>query len=260
MLGNSDVEMISFGGGVNSTAMVILLARAGWRGPIVFADTGAELPETYEHIERFAEWVKQFDLEITRLHPHERPHLYKWKINGRTLVEFCVEQRWVPMWTWRLCRTEWKLRPLKRHAKGIGVERTLLGIDAGEAQRSRGEPRPLVEMGIDRAGCVKVIESAGMDVPIRSGCWLCPFRRNEQWRKLWEEHRELYELAMEIEENSLPSKAGGAYSVLDPDRVTLRRRAAEFAMGARREQMELWTEGARTLARAHPSLRPTGEI
>ncbi len=232
--------MVSFGGGVNSTALVILLARAGWRGPIVFADTGAELPETYGHIERFAEWVEQFDLKVTRLHPHEYPRLYKWKIEGRTLVEFCVGQRWVPMWTRRLCRTEWKLRPLRRYAREIGVERALLGIDAGEAHRSKGQARPLVEMGIDRAGCMKVIEDAGIDVPVRSGCWLCPFRRNAQWRALWEDHRDLYEQAMAIEENSLPSKAGGMFSVLDPDGVTLRARVARYETGEWREQMRMW--------------------
>ena len=33
-------ELLSFGGGVNSTALAILLINEDWRGPIVFADTG----------------------------------------------------------------------------------------------------------------------------------------------------------------------------------------------------------------------------
>lgn len=33
-------ELISFGAGVNSVAMTILLVNEGWRGPIVFCDTG----------------------------------------------------------------------------------------------------------------------------------------------------------------------------------------------------------------------------
>lgn len=40
-------EIVSFGAGVNSTALAILLVNEGWRGPIVFADPGAEWPETY---------------------------------------------------------------------------------------------------------------------------------------------------------------------------------------------------------------------
>lgn len=33
-------ELLSFGGGGNSVAMSIVLVEQGWRGPIVFADTG----------------------------------------------------------------------------------------------------------------------------------------------------------------------------------------------------------------------------
>jgi hypothetical protein len=33
-------EVLSFGGGVNSVALAILLVNEGWRGHIVFADTG----------------------------------------------------------------------------------------------------------------------------------------------------------------------------------------------------------------------------
>ena len=39
-------EMLSFGAGLNSVALAVLLANQGWNGPIVFADTGAEHPET----------------------------------------------------------------------------------------------------------------------------------------------------------------------------------------------------------------------
>ena len=40
-------EFLSFGAGVNSTALAILAVNDGWRGEIVFADTGCENPETY---------------------------------------------------------------------------------------------------------------------------------------------------------------------------------------------------------------------
>lgn len=63
-------EMVSFGAGVNSTAMVITLAEEGWRGPIVFADTMGEKPETYCYMDYFErEYLKPRGLAITRLLP-----------------------------------------------------------------------------------------------------------------------------------------------------------------------------------------------
>ena len=52
-------EMISFGAGVNSAAMTIMLVEQGWRGPIVMADTLAEWPETYCWMRTFEDqWLK----------------------------------------------------------------------------------------------------------------------------------------------------------------------------------------------------------
>jgi len=44
-------EMISFGAGVNSVAMTIMLVNSGWRGPIAFGDTEGEKPGFYWHAE-----------------------------------------------------------------------------------------------------------------------------------------------------------------------------------------------------------------
>lgn len=56
---------LAFGAGVNSTALAILMARQGWRGPVVFCDTGAEWPGTYEFISTFSSWLKtHYDLSL----------------------------------------------------------------------------------------------------------------------------------------------------------------------------------------------------
>jgi len=51
-------DCISFGGGVNSVAMTVLMVNEGWRGPVVMADTGCEWPETDAYVERFGMWVQ----------------------------------------------------------------------------------------------------------------------------------------------------------------------------------------------------------
>ena len=57
----------------------------------------------------------------------------------------------------------------------------------------------LIENGIDRDGCVDLINKHGLAIPLKSGCWFCPFQRKGQWRKLRMEHPELFCKAKELE-------------------------------------------------------------
>ncbi|MBV5330383.1 MAG: hypothetical protein JZU65_22585, partial [Chlorobium sp.] len=61
----------------------------------------------------------------------------------------------------------------------------------------------LIEHGIDREGCVKLISDAGLIVPPKSGCWFCPFQRKGQWTRLRREHPELYCKAQKLEARSM---------------------------------------------------------
>lgn len=48
---------INFGGGLNSTALIIECRNRGYRPDwILFADTGSEIPGTLEHVERMQQW------------------------------------------------------------------------------------------------------------------------------------------------------------------------------------------------------------
>ena len=59
MGGETDINMVSYGGGVNSTALLIGLHQH--RIPvdlILFADTGAEHPHTYAYLDVMDRWLK----------------------------------------------------------------------------------------------------------------------------------------------------------------------------------------------------------
>ena len=52
-------SILNFGGGVNSTAMYFVLRERKMPiDAIIFADTGAELPETYSTVQKFEEIAK----------------------------------------------------------------------------------------------------------------------------------------------------------------------------------------------------------
>ena len=230
--------LISYGGGVDSSALVILLINRGWRGHIAFADTGAEMPETYCFMDYFeASWLRPRGLAITHLKgmPWQRVG------GGETLIEKCQRNRVIPLLFNRWCTVEWKIKPLARYAKSLGLDpaNTMVGIDAGEAWRQKGRNCPLVEEGIDRQGCVEIIRAEGLEVPRKSGCWICPGQRISQWRQLWQEHPDLFERAARLEENAGRNERSKRSNVtLDPHgRFTLRQLQRGFEA-----QMVMWSE------------------
>lgn len=199
--------MISFGCGVNSVAMVIMLVEDGWTGPIVFADPGAEDPDTYCYLEYFQrEYLVSRGLEVIQLSPKTHPELYCPSYR-MTLIEKCDLKRIVPIMFLRWCTAEYKRTPLIRWTKRQGFDRQLLGIAWDERRRAKAARKkgldreyPLVDYEIGRPGCVAIIEQAGLAVPPKSGCWFCPFQRISDWRRLYELRRDLWDRAEEMDE------------------------------------------------------------
>lgn len=190
-------SLISFGAGVNSTAMVILLVNNGWRGPVVFADTGCEWPETYCHLRVFGEWLRERGLEIVTLGKEYRSQVPS--RDERSLLEYCEGYRITPMAGSRWCTVGWKVDLIRQYAKEHDIAMQYIGIAADEWHRKRDLSYPLIERGITRQDCVKIIRTAGLDVPQKSGCYICPFQRTAQWRELYRRHPELYEQAANLE-------------------------------------------------------------
>ncbi len=173
---------LSYGGGVNSTALAILMIHGRfpeyepWR--IIFSDTGCEKDETYQFIrEHFVPYLEKHGriLEIT--FPKETV-IERWErlsVTGSRIL--------------RTCTVEAKIKPQERYVKFFGKNsKPLIGIDAGEQHRQRESIRPLVDADIWREDCIRIIKDAGLPVPIKSGCWCRPFARVGEVIKLIKEH------------------------------------------------------------------------
>lgn len=161
---------LSYGGGVNSTALAVLLMQGvfpqyePWR--IVFADTGNERPETYAYIHNvFIPWLMGHGKALELAKPIE------------TVLERWERLRVTGSRTHRGCTDHGKVRPIREHIEAFGGGIQLIGIDAGEAHRSPDALRPLVDLDIDRDECEAIIHAAGLPSPGKSGCWFCPFMR-----------------------------------------------------------------------------------
>jgi 3'-phosphoadenosine 5'-phosphosulfate sulfotransferase (PAPS reductase)/FAD synthetase len=219
-------ELISFGAGVNSVAMTIMLVNEGWRGPILFADSGCEWPETYCYMEYFEkEWLAPRDLCITRLGSD-------WRIPSerQTLIDYCESHSMIPLAGIRWCTRIYKVEPLARWADAHGIDTQLIGIAADESHRQPGKVRPLVDRGVTRQGCIEIIKTEVLDVPQKSGCYICPFQRDAQWRELWRRHPDLFQRTARLEESVRRSTmADRTRATLDPSgKMTLRERQYRY--------------------------------
>jgi len=231
-------EMISFGAGVNSVAMTIMLVEEGWRGPIVFADPGAEHPETYCYIEYFEKlYLKSRGLEIIRIKPGSPYH----KRSKLPLYEFCLECGIVPYLASRWCSVEWKVTPLSNWADEQEISTRFIGYAADESHRAKdyeGRVYPLIDAGVTRKGCLAIISQIGLDAPVKSGCFFCPGTRLSGWKKLYYDYPDLYEKAIVMEETATVKH--GKPITLDPHGISLRQHAERRWQGQMQMDLSQW--------------------
>lgn len=185
-------KYLSFGAGVNSTALMMLLLDEGVEFEAVFVDTGCEWPETYDHLHR----LREEGYEFTWLKP---------EVSGtRTLYEYLVKYKTLPSWGRRLCTSKWKRLPFDRYVEKPCT--AYIGYDQGERHRHLRDRKgihfeyPLREREINRQGCKKIIRDHGLPVPRRSGCWLCPFQSLVVWTRLRLTYPDLFRKAVALED------------------------------------------------------------
>ncbi len=196
----------SYGGGVNSTAGIILTLtddrfadlRGGLR--VVFCDTGAEMPETLCYVQYFGAWLKrEHGIEMEYLRPA-----------AGDLITYCHRYQIIPSRLRRWCTREFKVGLLEPWAASLGADTALIGFDAGEMDRADkrtpyDNPRftkryPLIEADIDRAGCLRIIAATGLELPRKSGCFCCPFGSKKHYEDLQTYHPDLFQQACDLEE------------------------------------------------------------
>lgn len=192
---------LSFGGGVNSVALYLYLSDQGVDFEAVFVNHGTDWPETYEYFDMFQAWLENKGLKkITEL---------KTDVQGsKTLYDHCWEKRMIPSFMRRWCTSKFKIRILQAYFKPPAFE--LIGIDADESHRAKINVRkglesryPLIEAGIGRNECKKIIADKGLPVPPKSGCYICPFQRVGQWKNLRREHPDLFCKAVNLEKRNI---------------------------------------------------------
>ena len=211
-------RVVSFGGGVNSAALVIgLMEKQTPPDLAMFADTGAEKPDTYKFVDTFRDWMaKELPSCEFKVVTYADTSQYS------SLEDMSLKRKELPSlaYGFKGCSQKWKRYPMDKFcaahekskavwAEGGKVERCI-GIDAGERHRAvltedkRYRYRyPLVEWNWDREDCVAAIKRAGLPQPGKSSCFFCPAMRKSEIFALEREHPDLFARAIALERNAV---------------------------------------------------------
>jgi hypothetical protein len=226
-------HILSLSGGKDSTALAVYMRDRVPEMEYVFCDTGEELPETYEYLERLEVYLGK---PIVRLNP-DRPFQHYLQLYNGMLPD--ARSRW--------CTRKLKIEPFERYV-GDEIVYSYIGIRADEPQR-KGYistkpniiPRyPFVEDGITKADVLRILEESGLGLPdyyrwrSRSGCYFCFFQRRIEWVGLLENHPDLFEKAKAFEK--IDSETGERFTwneresleeLAHPDRMEQIKRMAQ---------------------------------
>ena len=224
-------------GGKDSAALAIYLKQQEKIPEMeyFFSDTGCELPETYDFIDRLEAYLGK---DITRI-GCEAPFQHHLFMMGNMLPS--PQQRW--------CTVKMKLEPFERF---VGTDEVLsyIAIRADEHREGYVSTKPnitpvfpFIHDDIIRKDVFRILEDT-VGVPeyykwrSRSGCYFCFFQRHEEWLGLFDHHPDLFQKAMEMEK--IDPNTGKGYTWIEGMSLgkLLERRQEVLDFAAKRKKKE----------------------
>ena len=167
-------HVLSFGGGVNSVALMIVLLREGLPfDEAVFADTGGEVPETYQYLETATQYLANHEVPLTVVSKR-----------GRSLYETSWDRQVFPSAIWRWSTRDFKVTPIQRHYRSLDAHiNQYLAIAWDEIHRMKDSRveyvtnlYPLIDRRLTRADCIDIIQGAGIASPAEKLLLLLPIQ------------------------------------------------------------------------------------
>ena len=213
---------ISYGGGVQSTAMLVLASQGKLGYPVthaLFANVGddSEHPKTLEYVRNIIlPWAQNKPVEVIELQRHKRTGDNE-TLWGRLMKE---GSRSLPIPIRmsngapgnRSCTRDFKIAVVGKWLKANGAKpdnpaTVCIGISTDEIQRVNNKKAmpyeipvyPLIDLGLNRARCINVIQEAGLPVPPKSSCFFCPFHEPSMWSEMRRDEPELFWKASDLE-------------------------------------------------------------
>jgi 3'-phosphoadenosine 5'-phosphosulfate sulfotransferase (PAPS reductase)/FAD synthetase len=202
----SPLQVLSFGGGVQSTAMVLLIKEGKLPKPdlIIHSDTGSEMPHTEPIIKAIENISNELNIPFKIVKSH-RGRLHQDYINRST----------VPVVGIRSCTLNFKVFPQRREIrkivgnnKGVLLAECWLGITTDEEKRRIdsdlkwiGNKFPLLDdYRLSRKDCLEICIKHNLNVK-KSGCFCCPYQGKKGFINLYRNHPDLFDICLTMEKN-----------------------------------------------------------
>jgi hypothetical protein len=219
----SQLRVVAYGGGVQSTALLVLAAAGRIDYPVfLFANVGndSEDPRTLAYLELHAKpYAAAHGIALHELHRIRRDGstetLYGRLTRPRSRsLPIPVRMSSGAPGT-RSCTADFKIKIMGRWLKAHGAApatpaRVGIGISLDEIHRvnnRRAMPYeqpvyPLLEHQPPqrRIDCERIIIAAGLPVPGKSACWFCPLHRRMYWSELRRDRPDLFERSCQLED------------------------------------------------------------
>ena len=191
-------HVMGISGGKDSSALAIYMRGKIPQMEYFFCDTGAELPETYEYLQRLEAVLGK---PIARLNSDRNFDHWLWVYQGA-----------LPSPQMRWCTKVLKIKPLE---EWIGTTETYsyVAIRADEHRDGYVSHKPNIhpifpfkEDGITKDDVMRILDDSGIGLPeyyewrTRSGCSFCFFQRKSEWVGLSERHPDLFAEAVAYED------------------------------------------------------------
>lgn len=208
-------HVFSTGGGVQSTACLVLAAQGKipYR-TFVFSNVGdkAESPATIQYINEIAKpYAKKHGIEWVDVCKVDRHGIASDLYDDCMFNEKSVS---IPLHYqsgglgFRNCTTKWKINPIAKWIRH-NAKNCVLGVGISTDEPHRAKPArdndgytkayPLIDLGLDRLGCLEIVRLAGLPQPPKSSCWFCPYHTTEAWTHRKREDPELFARAEKLE-------------------------------------------------------------
>jgi hypothetical protein len=211
---------MSFGGGVQSTAMLVLAAQGkiDYRTAF-FCNVGedSENPATLEYVrDHSLPFANTHGIEFVELRRTLRsgsPETVMGRILSPTKsVGIPVRMNDSGAPGTRQCTQDFKIKVVAKELRRRGATKdnpamVALGISLDEFHRARTSSGmdyelldyPLIDMRITRQDCINIINDAGLPTPPKSSCFFCPFHTKAAWREQARSEPELFLRSVELE-------------------------------------------------------------
>jgi 3'-phosphoadenosine 5'-phosphosulfate sulfotransferase (PAPS reductase)/FAD synthetase len=191
-------------GGKDSAALALYMRDRIPEMEYVFNDTGKELPETYEYLDRISDFLGR---PVIRLNA-DRGFDHWYELYGGMIPS--NHRRW--------CTKMLKLKPFETYV-GTAPVLNYVGIRADEDRQGYISTKPnitpvypFIEDGLVYADIVRLLQQSGVGMPpytrwgrTRSGCFFCFYQQKIEWVRLLETYPDLYDEAAKYEQEFAPS-------------------------------------------------------